>query len=102
MPPEHRKVIERMMISSSVQMRSIVSPETAVMKKITTEHISQYLNGAEQEMKNSYAEKFHKKVFTFLSMIVAMIFFVIIECKVSTIYLKFVQIRAKYEKKAAI
>lgn len=28
-----------------------------------------------------------------------MIFFVIIECKVSTIYLKFVQIRAKYEKK---
>ena len=67
-----------MMISSSVQMRSIVSPETAVMKKITTEHISQYLNGAEQEMKNSYAEKFHKKVFTFLSMIVAMIFFVII------------------------
>ena len=62
-PPEHRKVIERMMISSSVQMRSIVSPETAVMKKITTEHISQYLNGAEQEMKNSYAEKFHKKVF---------------------------------------
>ena len=77
-PPEHRKVIERMIISSSVQMRSIVSPETAVMKKITTEHISQYLNGAEQEMKNSYAEKFHKKVFTFLSMIVAMIFFVII------------------------
>lgn len=31
-----------------------------------------------------------------------MIFFVIIECKVSTIYLKFVQIREKYEKKAAI
>lgn len=29
-----------------------------------------------------------------------MIFFVIIECKVSTIYLKFVQIRAKYEKKS--
>lgn len=77
-PPEHRKVIERMMISSSVQMRSIVSPETAVMKKITEEHISQYLDGAEQEMKNSYKEKFHKKVFTFLSMIIAMIFFIII------------------------
>ena len=35
-PPEHRKVIERMMISSSIQMRSISSPETAVMKKINT------------------------------------------------------------------
>ncbi len=77
-PPEHRKVIEKMMISS-VQMRSIASsPEATVMKKLTPEHISKYLDGAEQEMKNSYAEKFHKKVFTFLTMIVAMIFFIVI------------------------
>lgn len=73
-PPEHRKVIEKMMISSSVQMRSMVSPETTVMKKLTSEHISRYLDGAELEMKNSYSEKFHKKVFTFLTMIVAMAF----------------------------
>lgn len=77
-PPEHRKVIERMMISSSIQMRSISSPETAVMKKLTPDHISKYLAGAELEMKNSYAEKFHRKVFTFLTMIVAMIFFIIL------------------------
>lgn len=51
-PPEHRKVIERMMISSSIQMRSISSPETAVMKKLTPDHISKYLDGAELEMKN--------------------------------------------------
>lgn len=38
-PPEHRKVIERMMISSSIQMHSISSPETAVMKKLTPDHI---------------------------------------------------------------
>lgn len=69
-PPEHRKVIERMMISSSIQMRSISSPETAVMKKITPEHISKYLNGAELEMKNSYTEKFHRKIFTFSTMLV--------------------------------
>ncbi len=75
-PPEHRKVIERMMISSSIQMRSISSPETAVMKKLTQDHISKYLDGAELEMKNSYAEKFHRKVFTFLTMIVAMAFFI--------------------------
>ncbi len=77
-PPEHRKVIEKMMISS-VQMRSISSsPEAVVMKKLTSEHISQFLNGAEQEMKNSYAERLHKKIFTFLTMIIAMIFFVVI------------------------
>ncbi len=74
--PEHRKVIERMMISSSIHMRSISSPETAVMKKITPAHITRYLEGAELEMKNSYAEKFHRKVFTFLTMIVAMVFFI--------------------------
>lgn len=67
------------MMISSVQMGSIASPpEAAVMKKLTPEHISKYLEGAEQEMKNSYAEKFHKKVFTFLTMIIAMIFFIVI------------------------
>lgn len=77
-PPEHRKTIERMMISS-VQMRSIASsPEHAVMKKITEEHISKYLQGAELEMKNSYTEKFQRKIFVFLTMLLAMIFFVVI------------------------
>ena len=74
-PPEHRKILERMMISS-VQLSSIASPpEAVVMKKLTPEHISQFLEGASQEMQKSYTEKFHKKLFTFLSMIVAMIFF---------------------------
>lgn len=75
-PPEHRKVIERLMISSSIQ--SISSPETEVMKKLTPDHISKYLDGAELEMKNSYAEKFHRKVFIFLTMLVAMAFFIIL------------------------
>lgn len=60
-------------------MRSIASPpEAVVMKKLTPEHISQFLDGASQEMQKSYAERFHKKIFTFLTMIVAMIFFVVI------------------------
>ncbi len=57
---------------------AISSPETAVMKKSTPDHISKYLDGAELEMKNSYAEKFHRKVFTFLTMIVAMAFFILL------------------------
>lgn len=77
-PPQHRKAIEKMMISSSIQMRSIASPESVVMKKLTPEHISKYLDGAELEMKNAYAEKFHKKIFIFSSMIIAMVFFIII------------------------
>ncbi len=77
-PKEKREVIERMMVSS-FQMSGIASsPEATVMKKLTPEHISKYLDGAELEMKNSYQEKFHKKVFVFLTMIVAMIFFIVI------------------------
>lgn len=59
-------------------MRSISSPEAAVMKKLTQDHISKYLDGAELEMKNSYAEKFHRKVFTFLTTIVVMVFFILL------------------------
>lgn len=77
-PPEHKKIIERYMISSSVQMRNIASPETAVMKKITSEHISKYLDGAEQEMKNSYAEKLHSKIFAFSITLIGMIFFLVL------------------------
>lgn len=77
-PAKDRRVIEQHMFSM-IQMRSSVSsPETAVMKKITEEHISKYLDGAELEMKNSYAEKLQKKVFTFLTMLIAMIFFIVI------------------------
>lgn len=74
--PEQRKLIERIIISSSIQMRSISSPETVVMKKLTADHISKYLDATELEMKNNYVEKFHRKVFIFLTMIVAMIFFI--------------------------
>lgn len=77
-PPEHRKTIEQMMISS-VQMRSIATaPENVVMKKITEEHISKYLDGAEIEMKSSYKEKLHRKIFNLLSMFFAMIFLIVI------------------------
>lgn len=76
-PPQDREVIERLIVSS-FQMREISSPETAVMKKITSEHITKYLEGAETDMKNSYKEKFQKKIFAFLTIVVAMIFFVIV------------------------
>jgi len=76
-PPEHRKTIEKMMISS-IQMRSIAPPETAVMKQITSEHISKYLDGAEMDMKKNYQEKFHKKVFTLITILLAMVFIIII------------------------
>ena len=77
-PPEQRKTIEKMMISSSIRMGSIFSPEAAVMEKLTPAHISMFLDGAEAEMQKSYAEKFHRKINTFLTMVVANVFFIIL------------------------
>lgn len=79
-PQEHRKTVERMIISSSFQMRSIANPETAVMNKITEEHISQFLTGSREEMQYSYKEKSQKKIFTLLALVLVMAFCIIIIC----------------------
>lgn len=77
-PEEHRKKVEKMIIASSVQMRGMISPEATVMNKITGEHITEYLQGARQEMENTFDERKQNRIFTFLTLIFAMIFFIII------------------------
>lgn len=59
---------------------SIANPETAVMNKITEEHISQFLTGSREEMQYSYKEKSQKKIFTLLALVLVMAFCVIIIC----------------------
>lgn len=76
-PENERKVIEKLMVSS-VQMSGRFSPQNAISKKITEEHITQYLDGAREEMQNSYAEKKHNKIFAFLVLLMTMVFFVVI------------------------
>lgn len=81
-PEEHRNQIKKMMIESSslssIQMRGMITPENPIAKKITEEHITQYLNGAEKEMENSYAEKKHNKIFAFLITLLSMGFLIVI------------------------
>ena len=77
-PEEHRKKVEKFIVASSVQMRGMISPEASVMNKITEDHITEYLQGARQEMENSFDERKQNRLFTFITLIVAMIFFIII------------------------
>ena len=76
-PENERKVIEKLMVSS-VQMSGRLSPQNAISKKITEEHITQYLDGAREDMQNSYAEKKQNKIFAFLVLLMTMVFFVVI------------------------
>lgn len=76
-PPKQRKVIERSLMT--IQMAgNIASPESAVMKKITEEHITEYLEGAREEMRNSYEERKSNRWFLLAVVIASMIFFVVI------------------------
>lgn len=77
-PPEHRKSVEKMIISSSVQMRGIISPESHVMNRITSEHISDFLRVSEQEMRLGYQDEKQKRIITLVTVIFAMIFFIAI------------------------
>lgn len=77
-PQEHRKTVERMIVSQSVQMRGIISPETTVMNKITSEHITNFLAASQEEMKYSFEEKKHRKLFTFATVVISMVFIIMI------------------------
>ncbi len=76
-PEENRRIIERF-VFSSIQMRDVSSPESFVMKQITPEHITKYLDGAEQEMKNSYKEQSQRKIFTLITVLAIMAFLIAI------------------------
>lgn len=76
-PPEHRKEIEKFMIST-VQMRGVSMPEMELMKKINDEHITTYLESAKEEMEMSYKERGQNKFFIAGVLLSTMIFIVVI------------------------
>ena len=75
-PEKDQKIIRHMI--SSFQMSGMVSPESNISKKITEDHITQYLVGSREEMNNSYAEKKWRKVCLLLALLIILVFFVIV------------------------
>ncbi len=76
-PPEHRKKIEQMMISS-IQMRAELSPETEVMKKLTSAHITSFLAASKEEMEKSYQDRNRQRIFSVIMVGLAMLFVIIL------------------------
>lgn len=75
MPPEARKYVEQVMISS-VQMGGILRPENAISKKITESHITEFLDGSKLQMKEEYKEKHERKIFSGIILCVILIFII--------------------------
>lgn len=55
-----------------------MSQENEIAKKITPEHITEYLGGAREQMRNSYKERHERKIFTTVLVALSLVFFVAI------------------------
>ena len=76
-PEEQKKIIEEHLFSF-MQMRSVSSPETEVMKKLTSEHITSYMDIMHDDMQNKYIEKRHNKIFSIIVLCLTMAFIITI------------------------
>lgn len=73
-PEDKKKIIEEQMFSFMQMGSSISSPETEVMKKLTSEHLTVYMDIMREDMQNRYAERKHNKVFAIVALILLMAF----------------------------
>lgn len=75
--PKHRKIVEQLMVSQ-FQMRAELSPETEVMKKLTPEHITSFLEASKDEMEKNYKDRNYQRIFTGVIALFAMLFVIAI------------------------
>lgn len=76
-PVEARQEVKRMM-SMSLQMGRVISPEAELMNKMTSEHITSFLGSQDTAMKKQFQESRENKIFMFGIFLVALIFIIII------------------------
>lgn len=76
-PEEHREQMKQMIVSS-FQMHAESSPSLEVMKKMTPEHITGFLEASKEEMEKSYRDRNFHRLFLAVMTIVAMAFVITI------------------------
>lgn len=70
-PEEARHEVKRM-IGMSMQMGGIVSPQLELMKKMTPEHVSEFLQGQREASNNEFKESRDNKFFLSFVLIVVL------------------------------
>lgn len=77
LPEDKREQVQKLVIQESFGMMGIgrYNPENELAKKINETHITNYLDGAREQMQNDYKEKHEKKIFTVVLVALALIFF---------------------------
>lgn len=64
LPEDKREQVQKLVIQESFGMMGIgrLAPENELAKKINETHITNYLDGAREQMQNDYKEKHEKKI----------------------------------------
>lgn len=80
MPEEVKKQVEKLVVQQSFRMMGIerISQENEISKKINEEHISNFLDGEKEHMRNEYKERHEKKIFITVLMFLVLAFFLAI------------------------
>lgn len=74
-PEEDRPEI-RKMIGMSMQMGRVISPEMEIMKKMTPEHVTEFLETQKQAMQNEFKESKDTKIFLVVVLILFLAFII--------------------------
>ncbi len=73
LPKEAKQIIKK--LEFGMMGVSHLSQENEVAKKINETHITNYLDGAREQMHNAYKERHEKKIFTVILVFLALVFF---------------------------
>ncbi|HAX51544.1 MAG TPA: hypothetical protein DCX82_06345 [Lachnospiraceae bacterium] len=76
-PLETRSEVKKM-ISMSWQMGRVISPETELMNKMTSEHISTFLASQDTAMQKQFQESRENRIFIFGVFVLSLIFIVVL------------------------
>ena len=72
-PKEVRHEVKRM-VAMSMQMGGVISPQLELMKKMTTENVTEFLQGQREVSNNQFKESRDNKIFLVIVLLMVLIF----------------------------
>lgn len=66
------------MIGMSMQMGGVISPQLELMKKMTAENVTEFLQGQREASNNQFRESRDNKIFLGFSLLVILVFVIVL------------------------
>lgn len=76
--PEEARHEVRKMIGMSMQMGGVISPQLELMKKMTAENVTEFLQGQREASNNQFRESRDNKIFLGFSLLVILVFVIVL------------------------